>query len=560
MTICGIKLTHDGSIALIDGQRLVFCYEMEKLNNAPRYSAFNINLQQVESIFRQYGYSFFKTDQFVMDGWTPKEEVYINLGTGNIPVQLAGYGSMVVKNQDVMERKAFNLAGPMKLPYSSYSHVAGHVSSAYCSSPMAKRGEDSYVLIWDGGMFPQLFYYHHKTNQVENLGILFLIIGNIYAIFAQHFGPFKVKTDKVFDNLSVAGKVMAYIAKGTYREEMMPVFSKLYEEFKSKDVDFAEVFAKEFIRLTSHLNYSDEDILCTFHMYIEQLLVDKLAEKVGRENGRTRNLCFAGGSALNIKWNSAIRNTGMFDEVWVPPFPNDSGSAIGAACCEMLHRTGANYLDWNVFSGPPVISSHPGEGWIAKPASVEELAMLLFLENEPVVFLNGRAELGPRALGNRSIIAPATHPYMKQVLNRVKHREDYRPVAPICLEEDATIPFDPGIKDPYMLFDHEVRPEWKDRIPAICHLDGTARLQTVNESENAVMYKLLTEYKKLSGIPLLCNTSANHNGRGFFPDVASAMEWNKVNYVWSAGVLYEKIEKTVHTASFSSALKSKTTL
>jgi carbamoyltransferase len=110
------------------------------------------------------------------------------------------------------------------------------------------------------------------------------------------------------------------------------------------------------------------------------------------------------------------------------------------------------------------------------------------------------------------------------------------------MEEDASQIFSPGYPDPYMLFEHRVREEWKDQVPAICHLDGTARLQTVNRKENAFIYELLTEYKKLSGIPLLCNTSANFNGSGFFPDVKSVMEWDKVNFIWSAGKLYFKKE------------------
>jgi carbamoyltransferase len=336
----------------------------------------------------------------------------------------------------------------------------------------------------------------------------------------------------------------------------MPVFTELYEEHKTKELEFAEIFAREFIRKTAHLNYADEDILQSFHVFIEQLLVNALAEIVKNNGERVNNLCFAGGSALNIKWNSAIRNTGIFRDVWVPPFPNDAGSAIGVACCEMLHSRGASHLDWNVFSGPPVAYSGMPGGWKAKPMDIPSLAMLLFVENEPVVFLNGRAELGPRALGNRSILAPATHAYMKQILNRIKNREDYRPVAPICLQEDAPDIFQPGIRDPYMLFDHQVKPGWEERIPAICHLDGTARLQTVNETENPVMFHLLSEYKKLSGIPLLCNTSANHNGKGFFPDHSSAMDWNKVNYVWSDNILYEKNEKIIFENTILTSAKS----
>jgi carbamoyltransferase len=165
---------------------------------------------------------------------------------------------------------------------------------------------------------------------------------------------------------------------------------------------------------------------------------------------------------------------------------------------------------------------------------------VLHKTGEPVVLLHGRAELGPRALGGRSIIAPAADPAMKQRLNDIKKREHYRPVAPICLAEHAPGIFSPGTPDPYMLFDHEIRPDWRDQIPAVIHLDGTARLQTVGPSDDPMLRELLAVYHDLSGIPVLCNTSANLHGSGFFPDVASALNWGKVRYVWTGGILHEK--------------------
>jgi carbamoyltransferase len=156
----------------------------------------------------------------------------------------------------------------------------------------------------------------------------------------------------------------------------------------------------------------------------------------------------------------------------------------------------------------------------------------------------GRAELGPRALGARSIIAPATNPGMKDLLNDIKHRENYRPVAPICLEEHAPEIFDPGTPDPYMLFEHRVRPDWVQRVPAILHLDGTARLQTVSPADDPVLATILGEYYKRSGIPVLCNTSANYHGKGFFPDAVSAMNWGGVDHVWVNGVLHQRISSS----------------
>jgi carbamoyltransferase len=130
---------------------------------------------------------------------------------------------------------------------------------------------------------------------------------------------------------------------------------------------------------------------------------------------------------------------------------------------------------------------------------------------------------------------------MKDLLNKVKGREYYRPVAPICLEEFAPDIFEPGTRDPYMLFNHAVRAHWADRIPAVIHLDGTARLQTVNSDDSPVIEAVLREYHRLSGIPVLANTSANLNGRGFFPDAASAMSWGRVDTVWSDGIMYRRV-------------------
>jgi carbamoyltransferase len=108
------------------------------------------------------------------------------------------------------------------------------------------------------------------------------------------------------------------------------------------------------------------------------------------------------------------------------------------------------------------------------------------------------------------------------------------------LEEDAEVIFNPGTPDPFMLFDHEVKKDWLSKLPGICHIDGTARLQTVNQRDNSVIHELLLEYKKLSGFGVLCNTSANLKGRGFFPDVESAMSWGKVDYVWCDYFIYHK--------------------
>lgn len=560
MIICGLKLTHDGCIAVIENDRLLFSIELEKLKNNPRYSEIGDN-RVIAAILKQEGLSVKDIDRFVVDGWGGYDEdalaiqprLYIGRdnnflsctnGDENFRLSIAQYQESESRH-NVLTPLAFTglKIEEYDLPYSSYLHVTGHIMSAYCTSPFAARHEDAYVLIWDGGMYPRLYFVNAETGAIENLGPLFLMIGNIYTIFSQHFGPFKVSGSFAKDDLSVAGKVMAYIALGEVKEELFRYFDEIYQKYYDKPMGFANVFANKFKQAINGKGYRDEDILCSFHFYLEKLLREKLEKKIRRFDRHSTNLCIAGGCALNIKWNSAVRNMPVFNQVYVPPFPNDSGSAIGMACAEMARLAWKWSLRWDVYSGPSVVGNKVPADWEKTDCSPELLAKLLYETREPVVFLNGKAELGPRALGNRSILGDPSHPHMKDILNRIKDREPYRPVSPICLEEKAQDIFKPGTRDPFMLFDHIVKKEWRSKIPAICHLDGSARLQTVNMNENPVITTLLISYEKLSGIPLLCNTSANYKGSGFFPDALSAAEWGCVNYIWSDHMLYTRKNK-----------------
>ncbi len=560
MKICGIKLTHDGAVSLIDDGKLIFCIEMEKINNNPRFTEIK-HIDSVKEILSHNGYTIDEIDLFAVDGWGGNDQnelaiqprlkigkdfnflsVDYSKGTVNLPV--ASYREKSTRDSLLKEWNFDDLhIAEQKIPYKSYLHATGHFMSTYCTSEFAIKNESAYLLIWDGGMFPRLYFKEEGQFNIENLGPIFLLIGNIYTIFSQHFGPFKVQGNFAKDDLSIAGKVMAYIAYGNLKEELFEVFDEIYDTCYDKPMGFANIFAKTFKQRIEGLKYKDEDILLTFHLYLERMLITKLRKKVQRHGAKSKNFCIAGGCALNIKWNSAIRLSGIFENVYVSPFPNDSGSALGAATTAMVLHDNRYYLEWNVYSGPKLKNTTTVEGWEKAECSLGDLAQLIAQVGEPIVFLDGNAELGPRALGNRSIIGAAVSLQMKDMLNQVKERESYRPVSPICMEEFAHEIFDPGISDPYMLFDHKVKKEWLSKIPAVIHLDKTARLQTVSEKENATFYQLLLEYYKLTGIPLLCNTSANYKGKGFFPDVYTASTWGKVNYVYSEKQLFTKIDK-----------------
>lgn len=553
MRICGIKLTHDGATALVENGRLVFCVEQEKRANNPRYQTID-NLDAIVLALAEHGLDPQDVDQFVVDGWIGEMESEFQVLSGAAPITLKGAPYVEHHAEGLLtSRDGFGLTLKGRaFSYRSYPHVAGHLASAYCTSPFAKAGQSAFCLVWDGIIFPRLYYIEPRGARF--IECLFPMIVNVYAFAAYHFGPYKQTQANESKLLGLAGKVMAYIALGSVNEDIVTVFRELYEERFAADTEFAssyrvnnrtslfaavhDFFDASAIRLK---NKAPEDVLASLHAFIEGLLIRGMEVALQRHCcfPRPRNLCIAGGAGLNIKWNSALRATGLFDAVWVPPFPNDSGSAIGAACSAMAADKGFVPLEWSVYSGPVLQRHEAPPEWNAAQCSMPELATIL-ASNKPVVFLAGRAELGPRALGGRSIVAAATWAGMKNHLNDIKLREHFRPVAPICIEDRAPEIFAPGTPDPFMLFDHQTRVEWRDKVPAVVHLDGSARLQTIPRTSPHKVAELLVEYEKLTGIPLLCNTSANFHGRGFFPDVAAACQWGRVENIWCDGLLWTK--------------------
>jgi carbamoyltransferase len=555
--ICGVKATHDGGVALIENGRLLFSIEVEKLNNGHRYGALG-RLGRVDEILRsEGGFNLADVDRFVVDGWEAKPGEA--LGTVDIeidgimtPLPVAPYVESGLLSDPLQryEMVPVNFGDGVLRGYTSYHHASNHIMGAYCTSPFAKRGEDSLVVVWDGGMLPRAYHVSASDLRVKPVDLpLFPLLGHMFSDFCSHFGPFKkvdpsVVTEAMLRrHLEIAGKAMAYAALGSPSEEALSVFASLLGEMNEVSERNAFLLGEKVLANRDEFfpGLTDADIIASFQAYLGRELLASLSRLVAKHYpGQRPNLCLGGGCALNIKWNSRLRESGLFHDIWIPPFPNDSGAAIGTACCEMFKQTGISSLSWDVYSGPKIQPGITPAGWTAQACDEQGLAKVLHQTGEPVVVLSDRAEMGPRALGNRSVIAAATSPLMKDLLNDIKGREHYRPVAPICLASRAAEVFDPGTPDPYMLFEHQMRPGWADRVPAITHLDGSARLQTVDESVRSPIAAILGAYEQISGIPVLCNTSANLAGHGFFPDVQTAADWGRTRFIWSSGTLYTK--------------------
>jgi carbamoyltransferase len=255
-----------------------------------------------------------------------------------------------------------------------------------------------------------------------------------------------------------------------------------------------------------------------------QVVLEETVLELGRwlhQQTKADNVCLAGGMALNCVMNARLRDSGPFKQVWVQPAAGDAGTALGAALWTDLRERGARTRTWQMdhaFLGP-AYGDDEIEGflrWSKLPyrrlANVAEETADILVQDQVIGWYQGRLEFGPRALGARSILASPIHADMQARLNEIKDREDFRPVAPVVLEEEAGEWFVGARVSPFMLFVFDVRPEKVERIPAVRHVDGTARIQTINRAQNPPYYDLLKAFGRRTGVPVLVNTSFNTRG------------------------------------------------
>src|SRR5918995_6700297 len=548
MLRCALKFTHDGTVAVADGWRLVASVEMEKVDNQQRWSTI-ADVADIERVLRAVGIAPSRIERWIVDGWVTGEPLRI----GALALEVAGYRESS-PHDDLLEPfagRGLIMDGETR-PFVSYRHVTGHILGAWATSPFARDGAPAFVLAWDGGLEPRLYRVDPAARAVACLGPLFHLLGHAYAFATRYFGPFRAVWESGVSEPEnvVAGRLMAFVGFGRPRPDLVEELQRLYRQsfgdrVPGDDLELDFRSGSDGSGLSPHANdlfaalasggrcagVPDADVLLAVHDFLERLLVDRLEARLAKL-GVTEpiDLCLSGGCALNIKWNRALRASFRVREVWVPPFPNDAGSAIGMLASD-LFRSGNGALDWNAYLGPTLGPDQPSESeWRAEDCDLVRLAEVLDVSGEPIVFLQDRAELGPRALGHRSILADARDASMRDWLNQIKDRDAYRPVAPICLEHRAAEIFEPGRRDPFMLFQHPVRDPWRVRIPALLHVDGTARLQTVAAADEPAVFELLTAFDARTGVPVLCNTSANFSGRGVFPDAAAAARWGRCKH------------------------------
>ena len=268
------------------------------------------------------------------------------------------------------------------------------------------------------------------------------------------------------------------------------------------------------------------DIGASAQKILEDILL-KMANHIHKNTGQ-KNLCLGGGVALNGVANYRLLKEGPFEKIHIPPSPGDGGSAIGCALYayysilnnkRIIEQDSAHTIQNSVYLGPQytndqILSFLDSKNITYKKYEKDELLKYtakLISEQNIVGWFQGRVEWGPRALGDRSILADPRNGKMKDILNeKIKHRESFRPFAPSILEEYVPEYFELDIPSPYMLLVAKIKKP--DKIPAVTHVDGTGRLQSVSRKANPLYYDLINEFYKITGVPVIVNTSMNVKG------------------------------------------------
>ncbi|MFN8244566.1 MAG: carbamoyltransferase C-terminal domain-containing protein [Ferruginibacter sp.] len=413
--------------------------------------------------------------------------------------------------------------------YSQCDDLAGAFIPAHVNSLPGLYGEKDSYYFFDGRTLQPLYKDFSIINFLQQPGQVFLpttnhSIGGLYAM-GSHY---------CFGDFDDAGKLMGlapFGAKGVYTEQL----------FMLKD---GNVWVDEAV-MHRHFTQPADPVCRPFRENFQYYA--NIARWVQDETERAvlyvmqdrflrhphPNICYAGGVALNAVTNSRILQESGFTNLYMEPAAGDNGLAIGCAYYGWLqvlqkekHKhngstcLGRNYRNEEVLAA---LEAHTGLIGYAAVTDIEEQTAALLSEGKTIAWFQGGSEFGPRALGNRSILADPRIPAIQQHINaRIKFREDFRPFAPAVLFEDKELYFELGLESPYMILIDRIKAAWKDKMPGIVHVDGTCRVQTVRDP-SARFYKLLKAWKEKSGISVLLNTSFNRKGMPIVETPAEAI-------------------------------------
>lgn len=399
-------------------------------------------------------------------------------------------------------------------------HHTSHAGSAYFVSPF----EEAAILVVDGiGEFESTTLYKGKDNKIKRIRSITYphSLGFLWEKLSQFLG---------FSEYD-ACKVMGLASYGNFKKYYKQLMSFVKINCRDFNVDhnIVKFRVEDYSELEKILGNKREpheeieerhaDIAAALQRITEEILI-KLANYLYRET-KLENLCLAGGVALNCVANSVLQEKTPFTDVYVQPVAHDAGTAIGAAYFIWNQQLGnsRSFVIAHSYFGPDYSNEEirkvleENNLKFTEQRDIEKEVAKLVSEGGVVGWFQGKMEMGPRALGNRTLLADPRNPKIRDVLNlKVKHREYFRPFAPSVLVDKADEWFripKKSISSDFMLFAYDVFENKRGIIPAVIHVDGTSRIQTVRKETNHQYYKLIQEFEALTGVPMVLNTSFN---------------------------------------------------
>ena len=419
--------------------------------------------------------------------------------------------------------------GKGRYKFHTLEHHSTHAASAFFPSGFS----DAAIITVDGaGEWATMTIQHGHNSEINKILTVNTphSLGAVYQAVSVYLG---------FKRIEGPGKLMGLASYGNRNSEAYEKFKKIIQlrpngSFKIDMSYFSYHFSRKSPVSKKFLNQFGEAVTEPGSWTQSQLevaaAIQRRVEDVflhmarsAKDLTKSRNLVLAGGVALNSVANGVIAKSGIFDQIFVQPAAGDSGTSAGSALL-LYHKVVSNVkpVRWkHAFLGPSYCEDSIELALLKENLSFQKLnkedlcnqVAEILSQGKIVAWFQGAMEFGPRALGNRSFLASPLVADMKEILNtRVKFREEFRPFAAAILEEDQGKYLDFSAKNPYMLMVFNVREEMKRVIPAITHVDGTVRIQTVTQEENPILHQLLESFKSATGHGIILNTSFNIKG------------------------------------------------
>lgn len=466
MIILGINETsHDASVSLIKDGKILFAGHSER-------------------------YSKKKNDWYVGN-----DLVNDVLGYGK-PDHIAYYekpllkaSRLVLKGGSGDWKPRFNIDG---IPRKSFPHHYSHACAGYYTSPF----KDAAIVVLDAiGEFNTSTIWVGEGNKIKlkykkNYPVSF---GLFYSAFTQLIGLMPNQEEYIMMGMAAYGNTEKYERK-------------VSNYFLRHDMQKYN-FHKGIIDWDQPITEQDKFDIAAAVQKVYELRLNEFMHFAHNITGKN-NLVFMGGCALNSSANTMLWN--IFKSVWIMPNPGDAGSSLGAAAAFY-----GKHIEWkSPYLGYDLGGKYP----------VQKIVDGI-LKDGIVAVASGRAEYGPRALGNRSILADPRDPKIKDKVNLIKQRELFRPFAPVIIEEHASKWFDMNFTSPYMQY--TVKCLKPDVIPSVVHADGTSRVQTVNKEQHPGLFRVLNKFYLETGVPVLLNTSLNIKGQPLLNDEQDIIRWEK---------------------------------